>query len=57
MEKKEMDFVVDDDCKAAVGPEGPESLDEVRQLLGYTKPDYSGAEGEEPETKVKIQNS
>lgn len=51
------DFVVDDDCKAAVGPEGPESLDEVRQLLGYTKPDYSGAEGEEPETKVKIQNS
>lgn len=51
------DFMVDPDCAKAVGPLGPETLSEVRQLLGIPEPDFSGVTLGEEENKIKISNS
>lgn len=48
------DFVVDPDCEIAVGPKGPQSLDQVRQLLGIPIPDYSGVNLDQQEKKITI---
>lgn len=50
----EPDFVVDDDCKKCVGPNGPKNLNDVRMLLGIPIPDFSGVNLDEEENKTKI---
>ncbi len=49
------DFKVDYDCLRAVGPDGPKSLNDVRDLLGIPVPDFSGVNLNEEEKKVQIQ--
>lgn len=51
------DFVVDPDCARAVGPLGPETLSEVRQLLGIPEPDFSGVNLGEEENKIQVSSS
>lgn len=50
----EPDFSVDFDCINCVGPKGPKTLDEVRNLLGIPIPDFSGVNLDEEENKTKI---
>lgn len=53
--KGNKDFVLDNDCKKAVGEAGPSSLKEVRDLLGIPLPDYEKVNLNEAENKIKIQ--
>ena len=48
------DFVVDPECEVAVGPKGPENLNQVRDLLGIPVPDFSGVNLGEEENKIQI---
>ncbi len=47
------DFKVDEDCAKAVGPLGPKTLNEVRELLGIPIPDFSGVNLDAEESKVQ----
>lgn len=51
------DFMLDPDCAKAAGPLGPETLADVRNLLGIPEPDFSGVNLGEEENKIKISNS
>ncbi len=48
------DFKVDPDCACAVGPAGPKSMKEVRQLLGIPTPDFEKVNLNEEENKIQI---
>lgn len=48
------DFKVDEDCLKTVGPEGPKTLNDVRELLGIPVPDFSKVNLNEEENKIKI---
>lgn len=48
----EPDFVVDEDCRKAIGPTGPKTLAEVRTLLGIPTPDFGGVNLDAEENKV-----
>lgn len=48
------DFVADKDCIKAVGPTGPRTLAEVREMLGIPTPDFGGVNLDAEENKVKI---
>lgn len=51
------DFVVDEDCEIAVGPKGPETLAQVREILGIPVPDFSGVNLGKEEKKIQIHNT
>lgn len=48
------DFVVDEDCKKAVGPSGPKTLGEVRTLLGIPVPDFEKVDLNAEENKIQV---
>ena len=50
----EPDFVADEDCIKAVGPKGPRTLAQVREMLGIPTPDFSGVNLDAEENKVTI---
>jgi len=47
-------FVADPDCLRAVGPEGPKTLDEVRDMLGIPTPDFAKVDLNAEENKVQV---
>ncbi|WP_027729253.1 adenylate/guanylate cyclase domain-containing protein [Treponema sp. C6A8] len=57
--KADPDFKIDEDCRKAVGPDGPKNIHEVRAMLGIPEPDFEGVNLDEEENKiqVKTQNS
>ncbi|MBQ0166447.1 MAG: adenylate/guanylate cyclase domain-containing protein [Treponema sp.] len=46
------DFVADPDCIKAVGPLGPKTMNEVRQLLGIPIPDFAKVDLDAEENKI-----
>ena len=52
--RTEENFQIDEDCKKAVGPEGPKTLNQLRALLDIPVPDFSGVNLDAEENKVKI---
>ncbi len=48
------DFKVDPDCKRAVGPTGPRTMKEVRELLGIPTPDFEKVNLNEEENKIQV---
>lgn len=52
--KSDPDFKLDPDCEKAIGPKGPKTLNEVRNMLGIPIPDFSGVNLDEEENKIKI---
>lgn len=46
-------FVLDSDCVKAVGPKGPKTLKEVRELLGIPTPDFGEVNLDAEESKVQ----
>ena len=48
------DFVADPDCLKAVGPDGPTTLDEVREMLGIPTPDFAKVNLNAEENKVQV---
>lgn len=46
------DFVADPDCIKAVGPTGPKTMNEVRQLLGIPIPDFAKVDLDAEENKI-----
>lgn len=47
-------FVVDPDCKIAIGPRGPKTLMEVRELLDIPEPDFNGVNLGQEENKIQV---
>lgn len=47
-------FIADPDCLKAVGPEGPKTLNEVRNMLGIPIPDFEKVNLNEEENKVQV---
>ena len=47
------DFVLDPDCARSAGPDGPQTLSQLRALLGIPTPDYEAIDLHE-ENKVQI---
>jgi adenylate cyclase len=47
-------FTADAECLKAAGPQGPESLKELRILLGIDEPDFTGVNLDKEEDKVSI---
>lgn len=50
----EPDFVPDEDCLKAVGPDGPKNMAQVRELLGIPVPDFEKVNLNEEENKIQI---
>lgn len=48
------DFVLDQDCRRAVGPTGPRTLNEVRTMLGIPIPDFEKVNLNEEENKIQV---
>ena len=48
------DFVADPDCVKAVGPTGPKTLNEVRNMLGIPIPDFEKVNLNEEENKIQV---
>lgn len=48
------DFKVDPDCEVAIGPKGPKTMNEVRNLLGIPIPDFEKVNLNEEENKIQI---
>ncbi len=48
------DFVLDSDCARAVGPNGPKTLNEVRNLLGIPIPEFESVNLNEEENKIQV---
>lgn len=48
------DFKVDPDCARAIGPTGPKTINEVRNLLGIPIPDFEKVNLNEEENKIQI---
>ena len=53
-EVSEPGFVPDPDCLKAAGPEGPETLADVRNMLGIPTPDFSKVNLNAEENKVAV---
>ena len=51
--QSEPDFEVDPDCIRAVGPDGPQTLHEVRELLGIPEPNFDEVDLDAAEEKTK----
>ena len=51
------DFKVDPDCAKAVGPTGPKTMKEVRELLGIPTPDFEKVNLNEEENKTVVKPS
>lgn len=51
------DFVLDEDCKKAVGPEGPKNMHEVRAMLGIPEPDFGGVNLDAEENKIQVKGA
>lgn len=51
------DFKVDPDCARAVGPTGPKTMKEVRELLGIPTPDFEKVNLNEEENKTVVKPS
>ena len=47
-------FVPDEDCLKAVGPSGPKTMAQVRELLGIPVPDFEKVNLNEEENKIQI---
>ncbi|MDY2842725.1 MAG: adenylate/guanylate cyclase domain-containing protein [Treponema sp.] len=47
-------FVPDEDCLKAVGPAGPKTMAQVRELLGIPVPDFEKVNLNEEENKIQI---
>ncbi|MBQ0052511.1 MAG: adenylate/guanylate cyclase domain-containing protein [Treponema sp.] len=52
--RSDENFVIDEDCKKACGPDGPKTLNEVRELLGIPIPDFDGVNLDAEENKVQV---
>lgn len=50
----EPEFVPDEDCLKAVGPDGPKNMAQVRELLGIPVPDFEKVNLNEEENKIQI---
>lgn len=50
----EPEFVPDEDCLKAVGPDGPKNMAQVRVLLGIPVPDFEKVNLNEEENKIQI---
>lgn len=48
------DYEVDEDCERAVGPAGPKTLKEVRELLGIETPDFDKVNLDAEENKIQV---
>ncbi|WP_294430201.1 adenylate/guanylate cyclase domain-containing protein [uncultured Treponema sp.] len=48
------DFEVDEDCERTVGPAGPKSLKELRELLGIETPDFEKVNLDAEENKIQV---
>lgn len=48
------EFVPDEDCLKAVGPVGPKTMAQVRELLGIPVPDFEKVNLNEEENKIQI---
>ena len=48
------DFVLDSDCVRSVGPNGPKTLNEVRNLLGIPIPEFESVNLNEEENKIQV---
>ncbi|MBP5576713.1 MAG: adenylate/guanylate cyclase domain-containing protein [Treponema sp.] len=48
------DFTADPDCVKAVGPTGPKTLNEVRNMLGIPIPDFEKVNLNEEENKIQV---
>ncbi len=51
--QSEPEFKVDPDCIGAVGPSGPQTLHEVRELLGIPEPNFDEVDLDAAEEKTK----
>ncbi len=47
-------FEPDPDCEKALGPKGPETIQEVRELLGIPTPDFEKVNLNEEENKIQV---
>ncbi len=47
-------FSVDSDCEKVLGPKGPETLAELRSLLGIAAPDFEKVNLNEEENKIQV---
>lgn len=47
-------FVLDEDCRRAVGPTGPKTLNEMREMLGIPVPDFEKVNLNEEENKIQV---
>lgn len=52
--KSDPDFKADEDCLKAVGPTGPKTLNEVRNLLGIPIPEFDKVNLNEEENKIQV---
>lgn len=53
-QQDEPEFVPDEDCLKAVGPDGPKNMAQVRELLGIPVPDFEKVNLNEEENKIQI---
>ena len=54
--KADPDFVLDQDCCKAAGPDGPKNIHEVRAMLGIPEPDFEGVNLDEEENKIQVKS-
>ena len=52
--KSDPNFKADEDCLRAVGPTGPKTLNEVRNLLGIPIPEFDKVNLNEEENKIQV---
>jgi adenylate cyclase len=52
--KGDENFVLDADCARSVGPKGPKTLNEVRNLLGIPIPEFESVNLNEEENKIQV---
>ncbi len=50
------EFTIDPDCDKAVGPAGPKTLKELRELLGIETPDFEKVNLDAEENKIQVAN-
>ena len=48
------EFKADEDCIKAVGPKGPKTLNEVRNMLGIEIPEFDKVNLNEEENKIQV---
>ena len=48
------DFEVDADCEKVVGPFGPRTLKEMREMLGIAEPNFGQVNLNEEENKIQM---